>query len=227
MNLSHHIIANRFPVNATGLTTIAMSTDHTYVAVGASGVGDPVYLIHYSELYFNTTEPLSLLASVKPEGGGWNSAARPVAMEMATTTDNVQQLYVLMDDPAEIDLTSMCPDCVQGKLWILDVTNPEAPQTLHYGGITTLGPAPIGLDLTQDLGNPSDVRVVGQELFLASHGAGLMVVDVTDPTTPMLTELDTPTGEVSGIDLLPGMAFLASGTVPLTTVGVTPCEDTE
>ena len=37
----------------------------------------------------------------------------------------------------------------------------------------------------------------------------------------------TPAGEVSGIDLLPGVTFLASGTVPLTTVGVTPCSDAQ
>ena len=65
-------------------------------------------------------------------------AARPVAMTL-----HEGFLYVMLDDPAEIDGDATdCTDCQKGTLWIVDVNDTSNPFTVYEGGLSGIAPGP-------------------------------------------------------------------------------------
>ena len=175
------------------------------------------------DIYYNIPDP----GPVVPLGtldypSDTETTGRPVAM---TLNGDEDRLYVLVDDPTEIDNGVVEADSVQGKLWIVDLSDPTAPDTLYFGGLTGVD-ATFPASLQEDLGNPADVQVAGDQLFIASQVHGLLAVDVSDPEVPLLFDMASTTGQVSGVALLPSVALLAGGDTPLAVVNLSnTCEE--
>ncbi len=73
------------------------------------------------------------------------------------------------------------------QLRILDVSNPTSPSEISILGLAT--------------GGPRGVLVSGRYAYVASHGGGLSVVDVTNPSTPIEVANSIVIGHAFGLSL--------------------------
>jgi hypothetical protein len=198
-----------FPEGVQGLNAIAKSlVGEPYLYLGTLGTAAPLMIARWDDIRLDVGVPIQMTAVVSPSED--IGSARPVAM--VSTAAGL--LHVLLDDPAEIAGSSACEaadgDCQAGWLWTLDVTDPAAPIQRYLGGVSAQG---MG-----DLGNPSDLRVAGDQLYIASRARGLIVVDTADPANPVIVSERALDGQPSGLALGAQAAFVASGTTALTVV---------
>ena len=92
------------------------------------------------------------------------------------------------------------------RLVVLDVTNPATPT-----GVGATAPFPYFVE---------DIAIAGTRAYVAAGGAGLRVVDVSDPASPIeLGAWDSP-GYAEGVDVSGNTAYLADGPYGLRVVDV-------
>jgi hypothetical protein len=81
------------------------------------------------------------------------------------------------------------------SLWIADVSNPEAPVQIGY------------LDLVFD--SLYDLAVVGNQAFVSAYNDGLSLIDISDPSSPVLVSIILPTDKVLGLTSTGDLVFVA------------------
>jgi len=202
-----------FPEGVAGLSALALheGPNEDILYLGTSG-GPALLGISMDVLKGHDPVPSAGSITFRSELAPSDSSypGRPVAM----TVSDAGLLYAILDAPDELLGEADSADSVDGRLWIVDVSDPDQPVELY------LGDAGAG-----DLANASDLAVVGDQLFIASHGRGLLVIDVSDPANPIVTSERPVEGQASGLALMPGAVLLASGRTPLNVVETEKCLD--
>lgn len=209
-------------INASNPATpeVVGSLDEGYNVLGIDVVGDIAFLAmnHWSGAYWvvNVSDPLNpKTITTSNAGGGWSqNSVQVVGNYLYSTTGSDYRFYV-------VNITDPSLPEYYGEGW---TSNNQAQNTLLVEGslayvavtggrvdifnISEQYSFPVGyLNLT---GEPTELSISGDLLFVANSLGGLTVVNVSDSKHPQIVESLTSQGNVSGVAVSGGYIYFGS-----------------
>jgi hypothetical protein len=162
-----------------------------FTQFGVDGCNQPVPVGNL--VYVGTTTALRVLDATDPTAMQWvgSSPDLPTGASVSAVDARDGRLFALI---AQSNLDA--PHLVSHKLASFDLTNPTAPALVW---------------MSAELGGGSAIAHTGNTLFVSASDVGVIVLDVTDPTSPFLEGTVAMPGLAAWTAFGDGVAYVAQG----------------